>query len=379
MKKMICICLILMISLFSIPHVSAEGIGVSARAAILIEAETGRVLFEKNADQHLPMASTTKIMTALLTLESGDLDRVVTVTDEMVRVEGSSMGLLPGDSVTLEGLAQGMLLASGNDAANTAAIAVGGTVENFVKMMNERAKSMGAKNTNFVTPSGLDAELHYSTARDMAIIGMNAMKNEQFKEIASSKTIAASYGNPPYKRTLSNHNRLLREYDGAIGVKTGFTKKSGRCLVSSAERDGVRLIVVTLDAPSDWNDHKQLLNYGFSQMENVPIDDAPVSMEIPVTGGLDTNVIVQAEGGLPNVSLKKGEAKKIKSRVEAQPFLYAPIQEGSVVGRVIYSVDGKDVAEQNLIAKNNVEAIVPKTFFDKVGMFFQNLWNSILN
>ena len=202
---------------------------VSARGAVLMECSTGRVLMAVNEKEHLAMASTTKIMTALLTLELGDPKEEITVTDEMVRVEGTAMGLRAGDTVNMESLAVGMLLPSGNDAAMAAAITLGGSLEGFAQLMNERAREIGCEDTNFVTPSGLDAEEHYSCAYDMALIAREAMKNPTFASIASSKTAKATFGNPPQERTLSNHNRLLRMYDGAIGVKTGFTKKAGRC------------------------------------------------------------------------------------------------------------------------------------------------------
>ncbi|MBQ4100232.1 MAG: D-alanyl-D-alanine carboxypeptidase, partial [Oscillospiraceae bacterium] len=210
-----------------------RAVGVSANSAVLIEMQTGKVLYEKNAHQKLSMASTTKIMTALLTLESQNLDTYFTVNPKVIQVEGTSMGLLEGDQVTLRALAYGMLLASGNDAANSAAVAVGGSIDAFVAMMNERAKLLGMKNTSFKTPSGLDDDGHYSTAYDMALLASAALSNPDFVEICSKETAKIKYGNPPYDRWLKNHNKLLTGYDGTISVKTGFTKKSGRCLVSA--------------------------------------------------------------------------------------------------------------------------------------------------
>ncbi|HCC34391.1 MAG TPA: D-alanyl-D-alanine carboxypeptidase, partial [Ruminococcaceae bacterium] len=224
------------------------GLEISAASAVLIEPVTGRVLFEKNKDERRSMASTTKIMTALLAAESGRLEEPFTVTSQMINVEGTSMGLKSGDQVTLSALVYGMMLASGNDAANAAAVFLGGTQSGFAKLMNARAREIGMTGTNFVTPSGLDDDEHYTTAHDMALLAAEAMKNPVFLKAASSLSAQVQIGNPPIKRTYSNHNRLLREYKGANGVKTGFTKKSGRCLVSSAERDGISLIAVTLHA-----------------------------------------------------------------------------------------------------------------------------------
>ena len=263
MKRIICI--LLCIVLFCFP-ISVSAVSTSAKAAILINGDTGEVIFGQNENEQLPMASTTKIMTALLLCEHGDFEKEITVTAEMLRVEGSSMGLLAGDRVTLHDLLYGMLLASGNDAANVTAYILGGTVDGFVKMMNRKAIKLGLENTHFETPSGLDGDNHYTTARDLAALARYAMQNEEFAKAAASKTAALSYGNPPYKRTLSNHNKLLKTFDGAIGVKTGFTKKSGRCLVSAARRNGKYVIAVTLNDPDDWSDHQALLEYGLEKL-----------------------------------------------------------------------------------------------------------------
>ncbi|HQD73306.1 MAG TPA: serine hydrolase, partial [Clostridiales bacterium] len=203
---------------------------ISAKAAVLMCADTGEVLFSLNKDLRLPMASTTKIMTALIALEDPSPMREIKVTKEMVAVEGTSMGLLPDDTISLYTLAAGMLLESGNDAANVTAYAIAGGLNEFAKLMNKKAKELGLKNTNFVTPSGLDADKHYSTAYDLALLGAAAIKNPLFKEICSQKSMKVEFGNPPYPRWLYNHNRLLSSYEGTIGIKTGYTKKSGRCL-----------------------------------------------------------------------------------------------------------------------------------------------------
>ena len=262
-RKIICLIISACIIIINCPNVKAQ-VNVSAHSAVLIDAGNGEILFGKNENEQRSMASTTKIMTSLLAIEHGKPDDIVTITDEMVRVEGTSMGLKAGDKVTIEGLVYGMLLSSGNDAANAVAIAIAGDAESFAELMNKRAKEIGANNTNFVTPSGLDDEQHYSTAYDMALIAMEAMKNETFASIACQKTAKVKFGNPPVEHTLSNHNRLLSMYEGTIGIKTGFTKKSGRCLVSCAQRNGIRLIAVTLNAPDDWNDHMAMYDYGFS-------------------------------------------------------------------------------------------------------------------
>ena len=197
--------------------------GLSAKSAILIDAKTGTVISEKNEKQRLPMASTTKIMSALLLLESGDLDTQFKVDNNAIMVEGSSMGLCEDDIVTKRALCYGMLLPSGNDAANQTAVMLAGSTEKFADMMNSRAKEIGLKDTNFVTPSGLHDENHYSTAYDMAMLTREALKNEDFREICGTKRAKLKFGNPPYERWLVNTNKLLTMYDGCIGVKTGFT------------------------------------------------------------------------------------------------------------------------------------------------------------
>lgn len=339
----------------------------SAQSAILIDVDNGRVYYEKNADAVLPMASTTKIMTALVVLESGmNLDEFFVVDSSAIMVEGSSMGLQKGDKVTLRSLCYGMLLPSGNDAANAAAVRVAGTVENFCSMMNERAKEMGLNNTNFQTPSGLDDDNHHTTARELAIITYNTMKNEDFREICKRTTATVEFGNPPYKRTLYNHNRLLRTYEGTIGVKTGFTKKSGRCLVSAVERDGVGLICVTLNAPNDWNDHKKLYNSAFDTLARLEIEDPNTQYTIKVTGGMKSSVILVPES-FPTASLAMGEVANIKKSITIDPFAYAPVKTGDVLGEVVYTLGTVELARVNLVSTEDVARItVKKNFFTQL-------------
>lgn len=350
------------------PVFDANAVSVSAGSAVLLCAETGEVLYEKDAHLRRPMASTTKIMTALLTLEAAAPQREVSVTPGMVAVEGTSMGLLPGDAVSLYALACGMLLSSGNDAANTAATALGGSVQAFSERMNARAALLGMTDTHFVTPSGLDDEAHYSTAYDMALLACEALRNPQFADICARESVRVSYGNPPYPRTLTNHNRLLRLYDGCIGVKTGFTKKSGRCLVSAARRAGVTLVAVTLRDPDDWNDHIALFEYGFSEVHSVPLDGDVSAVRIPVTGGTQDGVGV-ACAGLPRaVSVDPGQVRRT---VYVRPFLYAPVSRGAVVGRAEYTLGGRTVCTVDLTADHSVaarpvraaSAVRPKTRF----------------
>ncbi len=330
--------------------------GVSAKAAILIEATTGRVLYAKNADSRLPMASTTKIMSALLTLEQPNLDEYFTVDPDAIRVEGSSMGLVEGDQVTLRALAYGMLLPSGNDAANAAAVKIGGTTENFIATMNERAELLGLSNTHFVTPSGLHDDAHYSTAKDMAMLTRAALKNPDFLAICSSKNAQLEFGNPPFKRWLKNSNKMLQNYEGAIGVKTGFTDEAGRCLVSAARRSGVTLICVTLSDPNDWQDTANLFDYGFTQVSSHEI---PASLAgektVKVTGGTQQECKVELYGAATTVV----DPSQLTAEFHLDRFYYAPVQAGDLVGRVDYLYEGEVVASQQLMASETVGQKAP--------------------
>lgn len=335
------------------PAVSgAEEPAVTAKGAVLMEAGAGRILWSQNGEERLPMASTTKIMTALLTLEQPGLDEMFTVNAQAIRVEGTSMGLTEGSQATLRTLAAGMLLASGNDAANAAAVRVAGTQADFVMMMNRRAAQLGMKDTNFETPSGLDGQSHYSTAADMALLARAALENPDFRSLCSQTSLKLCYGNPPYDRWLANHNRLLKEYPGCIGLKTGFTKKAGRCLVSAAEREGVTLICVTLSDPNDWRDHTALLDWGFSRVRRTEL---PGPWTVAVTGGEGESVTV-SPGESPTVCVLEEELPRITWSVELPPFLYAPVEPGQPVGTARCLLDGREYAAIPLIAENAAAA-----------------------
>ena len=339
----------------SVPQtVGAENIineKVSAKACILIEAQTGAVLFSENADERLPMASTTKIMTALLLLESGDPDTPFRVDKDAVHVEGSSMGLTENDIVTARALCAGMLLPSGNDAANVTAVHLAGNAEDFARLMNLRAAAIGMRDTHFVTPSGLHDDEHYSTARDMSLLAAEALKEPGFREICSSTVIKTSFGDPPYDRWLRNTNRLLTMCEGCIGVKTGFTDEAGRCLVSACERNGITLICVTLNDRDDWNDHIRLYESGFRAVDPVRVGVNGYS-EAAAGGISDTVALVpENEVYFPCVG---GDMPEITQKVIVPPFVYAPVHSGDAVGRVEFSADGKKFAECALIAAEDI-------------------------
>ena len=259
----------------------AMALSLSAQSAILIDGATGEVIYEKNADKKMPMASTTKIMTAICTMENINSNVPIRVNSDAAGIEGSSIYLKAGEKITIKELLCGMLLNSGNDAATALALEVAGSVEKFSEIMNKTAIKIGANSTNFKNPSGLYDENHYTTARDLAKIAAYAMENPLIRWIVGLKEIKISNDGKGF-RYLKNHNKLLWQYEGCTGIKTGYTKKCGRCLVSSAKRGSKELIAVTLNAPDDWRDHKILFDYGFKD-ENTPASPASSGKEnLPV-------------------------------------------------------------------------------------------------
>lgn len=324
---------------------------ISAKASVVIDGYSGEILYSQNCDAQLPMASTTKIMTALLLCEfAEDLTKEIVVTREMIMVEGSSMGLRVGDRVTYHDLLYGMMLASGNDAANTTAIAISGSIGKFVDLMNSRAKAMGLTNTHFATPSGLDAEGHYTTAYELAIITKEALKNECFAKAAASKSARLYYGNPPYYRTLTNHNKLLKMYSDIVGVKTGFTKKSGRCLVSASKKDGKFVIAVTLNDGDDWNDHRILLDLGLSLIASKTFSSKNTNVKVCTTTGEFLNV------NIPSQNISVTNNSKVDYLIEMPRFLYCPIKKGQLVGSINYYCNGVLISKLPITSEKDINA-----------------------
>ncbi len=338
------------LSLAGIPAYAAPE-NVSAVSAIVIEAQTGTVLWEHNSREKRAMASTTKIMTALLTIEAGDLDREFTVDPLAIMVEGTSMGLREGDRVSRRDLLYGILLPSGNDAANAAAVSVSGSMTAFVKLMNSRARELGLNDTHFATPSGLDAEGHYTTACDLARLAAYALRDDTFREIVGCASADVEFGNPPYKRTLYNSNKMLKRYDGAIGVKTGFTDNARRCLVSAAERDGATLVAVTLNAPDDWNDHTKMLDYGFTQVRAYPMETS-CAEKVAVAG---TGQSVGVYAHKTTLALTTEQRTKLTRRVLLPGFVYGSVERGDKLGEMIFLIDGEVVGRVPLFADGNVD------------------------
>lgn len=280
--KVISIAIIFLMLLSITDHTARASLSVSADNAIVIEQESGRVLFEKRAHEKKRIASITKIMTAILAIESDKLLEMATASEKAIRAEGSSIYLMRGEKLTLEDLVYGLMLRSGNDAAVAIAEHVGGSLEGFVFLMNQKAAEIGMMNTNFANPHGLDdSNEHYSTAYDMALLTKYAMKNNTYREIAGTKTYRSTTSSEKVTRSWTNKNRLLTGlYEYSTGGKTGFTKLAKRTLVSTATKGDLDLIAVTLNAPSDWNDHIAMFELGFDHYELVKVIKSGVVKEI---------------------------------------------------------------------------------------------------
>lgn len=358
LKRMLAVCILLLLLPCS---VMAESIPLSSLSAVVYEPNSGRVLYAKDADTKRPMASTTKLMTALVAADSLPLNATVTVPETAVLVEGSSMGLRGGDTLTVRDLLIGMLLSSGNDAANAAALLSAGSLSSFAERMNAKAKSLGMTRSVFVTPSGLDKGAHGSTARDLALLGAAVLRSSELSAMCAQKRATVTISGNPV--TLKNHNRLLSLYEPAVGLKTGFTKLSGRCLVSAAQRDGVTLVVATLNGGDYWNDHIALYEYGFSKTESVSLT-LPDLPEVSVCGGALSSVALRAEDP-ETITLLKGEAATVTCRVELPCFTWAPLEAGQPLGMVVYELGSKVLCQIPITAEHAVAEREPLGFLTK--------------
>lgn len=363
-------------ALVSLLENTTEAVTTSAKAHILMEASTGAVLAQRNPDTRLPMASTTKIMTALVVAEALPLSEQVVIPPEAVGIEGSSVYLIEGEILTVEELLYSLLLESANDAAVALACAVSGSSEEFAERMNRRAADMGLSDTHFRNPHGLDADDHYTTARELALISRAALENETIRTIVSTQKKTIRLHGDEGVRLLVNHNRLLRAYDGCIGLKTGYTKKTGRCLVSAAERDGVRLIAVTLGAPDDWQDHENLLDYGFSRCEAVELVQPEVE-HLPVwviSGEREYTIVSPASSVRVVLPRERGRVRRV---VELPRFAYAPLSEGETMGQLVYYME-KDgqllrIASVPLTATYGIQAVTyEESLLDRLKALFRS-------
>ncbi len=314
---------------------------LNSKSAVVLDADTGDILFSQNADERLPMASTTKIMTALVALGEGGLDREYTVKKEYTLVEGSSMYLREGEKITIRNTLYGLMLCSGNDAALAIAGECGG-LEAFLGKMNAKAKELGLTNTHFDNPNGLTSDTHYTTASDLAKITAEALQDPVFRKIVST----ASYTSGEH--VMTNHNRLLKSYEGAIGVKTGFTKAAGRCLVSAAERNGRTLVAVTLNDPDDWNDHMELLDDGFSKYEEITLHETGDEIAVQKVFGGDVDSVPLIADNTVTAYIRPEEKDKIETLRYGAKICYAPVVKSARAGKIEYRIGGKALVGDTL-------------------------------
>ena len=335
---------------------------IESQAAIVIEQSTGKVLFGQNAHQRLPMASTTKIMTALIAIERGNLDDIVTTASEAYGVEGSSMYIQKNEKLSLRDLVYGLMLNSGNDAAIAIAIHIGGSIEGFSDLMNERALSLGLTNTHFVTPNGLHDPEHYTSAFDLAAIAREAMNNETFREIAATPYYNTETGN--VKRTLKSKNKILWQYEGGNGIKTGYTEAAGKCLVFSAKRTDMELIGVVLNSPDIFPESMDMLDYGFEAfcMSRMVKTGDPVA-RVKVNKGSKGLVSVTVSKDIV-VPVKIEEGALLKTRIVIPRQVDAPVKKGTEIGRLELWDDARLVAAEPLAATEDIEAWGLEDYFN---------------
>lgn len=343
---------------------TADAVGTHASSAILMDAESGRVLYEHDIHQRRLIASTTKLLTALVAVEEAEnLDETVSVKGEWLGSEGSSIYLKPGEEITLLGLLHGLLLQSGNDAAMAIACHTAGSEADFVALMNQKAAELGMKNSSFANPSGLNDENHYSTAYDMALLAQACLKNKTVADICATRSVTIG------TRTFVNHNKLLWRCEGCVGMKTGFTEKAGRTLVSAATRDGQTLICVTLNDGDDWNDHCELLDYGFQAYPRQALcEKGEVLGSVAVKGSLVPGVeaVAADKTGYP---LKAGEA--LTMEVELDSSIQAPFQAGAPIGEAVWKKDGEIVVRMPLVARIGAQLDVREPL-----NLWQRLWDA---
>ncbi len=358
MKKAISV---LLAFCFAVCFFGVKCSAVSAKAAVLLNGETGEILYSKNEKMRLAMASTTKIMTAILLCENADLNSSVTVPYEAVLTEGTSMGLKAGDTVTCRDLLYGMMLSSGNDAANTVALFLSGSFEAFSKLMNEKAKELNLLDTNFVTPSGLDAENHFTSALDLANLTLYAMQNNDFCQAVNSKSVTLNYNNTSH--TLTNHHKLVRNDADVIGVKTGFTKKAGRCLVTAAKRNGKYLIVVTLNDKNDWVDHRSMLETGFSALDKTIKKEKEVRY-IPLLSGGCVKVTV------PDYQINTSDNSSVKFDVLLPNFLFKAPKKNEEIGYMNCFNEYRNI-NTVIIKADETKTEKEESFFEKIFSVFK--------
>ncbi len=351
--------------LFAVPS-SVFALNLSAESTVLISADTRQILYNDNAFLKMGMASTTKIMTALVALENASVDKIITVSQNAQNQEGSSIYLRTGDELPLIELLYGLMLNSGNDAAVAIAEGIGESCDNFVQMMNEKASELGCRNTNFKNPNGLSDPEHYSCAYDLALIMAYAMENETFAKIVSTKEYQIQ--NKDSVTYLRNHNKLLWQTNTCIGGKTGFTKADGRCLVSCAEKDGKRIVVATLNDRNDWNDHKSLFDYGFEKLKNVEIIK---ENEILCTKSIRSVKVNILSGEKVVVPLKNGKKRNLSCRINLDETINGEINYGTHIGYADIFVGDYKICSIPIKSGQAVKKEPSKIFADNLKYFLK--------
>ena len=338
-----------LISMMALLAYADTGVSVGARSSAVYNPDTKSFLYQNNADARLPMASTTKIVTALIAIETLDLDEIISVPKEAVGIEGSSLYLSENDKLTVKDLIYGVLLQSANDAATVLALRISGSILGFAEKMTERVIAIGANDTKFENPHGLDSKEHYTTAHDLSLIAAEALNNQTFREISGTYKYSFKIGENT--RVVVNHNKLLKSYDGCIGVKTGFTKKSGRCLVSAAEKDGVTLVAVTLDDPDDWKDHKAMLNYGFEKLESVDLNTLiSIPKSLPTISSDSAHVKIE----LQKNTIVKFKEEPITCLLDLPNYIAKDVNTGDKIGVLTVRI-GERIETVDIIASCDVK------------------------
>ncbi|MCR1898048.1 D-alanyl-D-alanine carboxypeptidase [Irregularibacter muris] len=367
-RKLVIFSIIFIMSFFlTSTMIYAEEINVTSESAIVIEQKTGRILFSKNIDEQRAMASTTKIMTAIVAIEHGNLNDKVKVSKNASGIEGSSIWLEENEELTLEELLYGLMLRSGNDAAYAIGEHIGGgDIENFIRMMNDKAKEINALNTSFANPHGLDDNNHYTTAHDLAKITAYAMNNDVFKTIVSTKKKNISWQNHQWNRALHNKNKILWNYEGGNGVKTGYTSKAGKCLVSSAYRNEMQLITVVLKSNNIWDDSTALFDYAFDTYQPYQVvSEDEYLRSIPVKDGIRERVRVYSKKEI-EIPIKEIEKQKVKVKLALPKTIEAPILKEKIIGKLeLYLADEK-IDEAEIYVKEDIPKKNTKNFLDKI-------------
>jgi len=367
------ICFVCILFIFTIPALGGSIPDVGAKGAVLMDAGSGRVLFEKEAHRRLPPASTTKIVTAILALEKGNLGDRVVVSKKAAETGGSAIWLEEGEVLTLEELLYAVLLSSANDAAVAVAEHVAGSEANFVRMMNRKAREIGARDTHFANPHGLHNEEHYSTAYDLALLGRYAMADTRFEKIVGTRKKVIPWAGHEWSRLLINKNKLIgkpRLYPGADGIKNGYTTQAGNCLVASATRNNMRLIAVVMDAPNATEEAIKLLDFGFDNFKKVRlVSRGEVVSKVNVR---DYGPVKLVAAESLSVALKESEVDRVETVVSVPEEVGINVARGDVLGQVVYRLNGEVIGKVNLLAS---ETVVKNTWLSSLWQIFLDIFD----